>query len=781
MSTLLHLVDIKFNLMQQYLNWKHQLLKSFNNTEVFFTGDLDNKNLFQYKYKYFSNIIQKNIENGFYFPSINLKNSEFYYLGKHFISSSFSDNLDILTKKNLNKLSIKKLKKEIDIDQSNYINTSSYVPETYYSLNLIRYLPLVNNSVHSLDYSNVTFFEDKDGSIIDLIDFGIFDLVVNIENTSNISYYYFDSSSSLNIEPEFLKDDTVISSVYSKGYEKYKNKSMVNRVAEYVDTLTGRNLFLFDFINTYLNSDINFDNKLSCDSISYETFLVNSDISDISSDDYLYTYLFTHLNDQLNASVKSKLRNRYNNTIAYIEEVKLLKEIDLKNKAAEAKIIDDFDNHRIGERKKQRLLLALYNKQKNEELKRDEEKKKSQIPEIKIENYSNLDSSLDDLNDVFLRKHKFFTTSSKEVHTHDVYQHEYENLGNLSVPKNIFFSDIDGDNIDVAHLDYLNKINYYESNLNIRNRRRKIKLIKQNKFISDQQRSVRLMNCLNDLLNYSESHNFDIEKPSNLSAELHLSKQYKFFKSLFTSYKSNNKFPILYIPHLSNSKTKSQLGNQITRNVINMYRKKNIHVQLIAPSIKGLFYYPNVNLQDNKFNYYMYWDINCLYYKFVGLLIRHGKRHKAEYILNNSFLFIKNLSLCNPLYIFMKALYNGQTFFEFTKQKKQTKSLLIPRYTPLNKRIKISMRTIAQNIRNGDTLRKVMKAKKHKVNTSYLLSNILISYFFKIGKVKNDLITNVTNAYKQKHLLKKNTGTFVYNRLLKFLAFRKIRGYHISK
>jgi len=765
--------------MQNYLNWKHQLLKSSNNSEVFFIGDHDNKNLFQYKYKYFNNIIQKSIENGFYFPAVNLKNSEFYYLGKHFISNSFSGDLDTLIKKNLNKLSLKKLKKEVDVDQSNYINISNYVPETYYSLNLIKYLPLVNSSLHSFDYSNVTFLENQDGSIIDLINFGIFDLVVNTENTSNVLYYYFDSSSDSNVEPEFIKDSTVISSVYSKGYSKYQSKSMVNRVAEYIDTFTGRNFFLSDFVNTYLNSDIDFNSLLSCDSIHYETFTVSSDISDVSSDDYLYTYLFTHLDSQLNTSVKSKLRSRYNSTIAYIEEVKLLKEIDLKNKAAEAKIIDDFDNHRIGERKKQRLLLALYNKQKNEELKRDEDKKKSQIPEIKIENYSNLDSSLDDLNDVFVRKNISFTPG--EGSTNDVYQYEYENLGNLSVPKNVFFSDIDGDNIDVAHLDYLNKINYYESNLNIRNKRRKIKLVKQNKFISDQQRSVRLMNCLNDLLNYSESHNFDIEQPSNVSAELHLSKQYKFFKSLFTSYKSNNKFPILYIPHLSNSITKSQLGNQINKNVISMYRKKNIHVQLIAPSMKGLFYYPNINLQDNKFNYYMYWDINCLYYKFIGLLIRHGKRHKAEYILNNSFLFIKNLSLCNPLYIFMKALYNGQTFFEFTKQKKQTKSLLIPRYTPLNKRIKISMRSIAQNIRNSDTLRKVMKSKKHKVNTSYLLSNILISYFFKIGKVKNDLITNVTNAYKQKHLLKKNAGTFVYNRLLKFLAFRKIRGYHISK
>lgn len=764
--------------MQHYLNWKHQLLKSSNNTEVFFTGDIENKNLFQYKYKYYNSIVQKHIENGFYFPTVNLRNSEFYYLGKHFISNLLVNELDTQSKKNLNKLSVKKFKREIDVDQYSYINTSNFIPETYYCLNLIKYLPLVNNSVHTFNYSNVTSLENKDGSVTDLIDFGIFDLIQNTGSTSDVLYYYFSSDNSTEIIPEFVNDSTSLSSIYSKGFAQYSSKSLMNRVADYIDIFTGRSFFLSEYINAYLNNQIVSDNVLSCNSINYESFIDSSNLSDLDNDDYLYTYLFCHLNDKLSAGVKSKLRSRYNHTIAHIAEVKLLKEIELRNKAAEAKIIDDFDNHRIGERKKQRLLLALYNKQKNEELKRDEDKKKSQIPEIRIANYYNLDSSLDDLNDVLVQR--VVSSVSNDGNINNVYNYEYENVGNVSVPKNVFFSNVDNDNIDSVHLDHLNRINYYESNLNIKNKRRKHKLVRQNKLISDQQRSTRLMNCLNDLLNYSESHNFDIEQPSNFNTEIHLSKQYNFLKSLFTSYKSNNKFPVLYVTHL-NSSRESQLGSQISRNLISMYRKKNIHVQLIAPSMKGLFYYPNVNLQDNKFNYYMYWDINCLYYKFIGLLIKHGKRHKAESILNDSFLFIKNLSLCNPLYIFMKALYNGQTFFEFTKQKKQTKSLLIPRYTPLNKRIKISMRSIAQNIRSSDALRKTMKAKKHKVNTSYLLSNVFISYFLKIGKVKNDLVTNVTNAYKQKHLLKKNSGTFVYNRLLKFLAFRKIRGYHISK
>lgn len=761
--------------MQNYLNWKNQLFKSPSNSEVFFTGDIENKNLFQYKYKYYNNIIQKHVENGFYFPAVHLRNSELYYLGKHFISNLFSGEIDAVSKQNLNKLLSKKLKKHVD--QPNYINASGTIPETFYCLNLIKYLPLVTSSEQTLNYSNVVFFENKDGSVIDLIDFGIFDLIQNVENTSNVIYYYFDSHDNFDVMPEFINDNTSLSSIYSKGFTQFQSKSMVNRVADYIDIFTGRSFFLSEYINTSLSCEIYSDNALFCSEISSDCFMDVSKITDLDTDDYLCTYLFSHLDERLNLGVKSKLRSKYNNIIAHIAEVKLLKEIEFKNKAAEAKIIDDFDNHRIGERKKQRLLLALYNKQKNEELKRDEEKKKSQIPEIRIDNYINFDPSLDDIDDSLMREVE--SNAPSEGYVSNVYKYEYENIGNISVPKNVFFSNIDS--VESTHSDNLNNINYYDSSLNIRNKRMENNLFKQSRLISDQQRSVRLMNCLNDLLNYSESHNFDIEQPSNFNTEIHLSKQYNFLKSLFTSYKSNSKFPVLYVAHLNNHRNQSKLGVQIDNNIISMYRKRNIHVQLIAPTIKGLFYYPNINLQDNKFNYYMYWDINCLYYKFVGLLIKHGKRHKAESILNDSFLFIKNLSLCNPLYIFMKALYNGQTFFEFTKQKKRTKSLLIPRYTPLNKRIKISMRSIAQNIRSSDVLRKTMKAKKYKVNTSYLLSNVFLSYFFKIGKVKNDLITNVTNAYKQKHLLKKKSGAFVYNRLLKFLAFRKIRGYHISK
>ncbi len=769
--------------MKHYLTWKNQLLKSSNSISGKGSKGQIARNLFQYKYKYYNNIIQKHIENGFYFPSVNLRNSEFYYLGKYFLSKLFSDNMSTSSKNNLNKLFSKKSKRGINVNRYNYINISNAVPATYYCLNLMRYLPLVADSAHNFSSSNVVFYENKDGNTLDLINFGIFDLISNTRSDSNVLYYYSHSSDSSKVLPEFLSDNTSLSFVYSKSLAEYQNKSMLSRISDFVDILTGRHLFLSEYFYNYLNSDVGSSDISFCSDIVYNDFVDVSSLSDANDLDLECTYLLSHLNDQLSSGIRITLRSRYNNTLAWLAEMKLKNEIETKFKAAEAKILDDFDNHRIGEKKKQRLLLALYNKHKKEELEREEAKKKSQMPIIRMSNYSNLDSSLDDINEALLRK--ITSNVSNKSFVKDVYQYEYENLSDIS--NNISLFNADDDNVvsisksSESSSDNLDKVNHYDSSLNIINEIAKNKLFRKNKSIFDQQRSVRLMNCLNDLLNYSESHSLNIEHPSDFSAEIHLSKQYNFLKSLFTSYKASNKFPVQYVSHLNSFNSTKKLGAKIDKHIISMYRKKNIHVQLIAPTVKGLFYYPNINLHDNKFNYYMYWDINCLYYKFIGLLIKHGKRHKAEFILNDSFSFIKNLSLCNPLYIFMKALYNGQTFFEFTKQKKQTKSLLIPRYTPLNKRIKISMRTIAQNIRSGDVLRKTMKAKKYKVNTSYLLSNIFISYFFKIGKVKNDLITNVTNAYKQKHLLKKNSGTFVYNRLLKFLAFRKIRGYHISK
>lgn len=760
--------------MQKYLNWKNQLFKSNIHSDIFFGAGIESKNLFQYKYKYYNEIAQKNIENGFFFPLVNIHNSEFYYLGKHFtvntdlnsllLSSSYSKyyNNDLNTLQHKN----------------SYIKSSNYVKNIYYSLNLIKnFISPISN----LYYSNYLYLINPDGSKIDFIDYGVFDFIANTfsyerNNFSNISYYSLIDYESARM-PNFLYDKTVLSSSFTDFYNKFKFITFSNVLLEYLDTFVDSNI---NFYNDYIIDTNILSSSLLYSDISYEDINSNLDVSNSTSlsDDYLYAYLLVCINNQLKKSINLELPNQYKNTVSYIFEAIKLKKIELSHKAAEAKILDDFNSYRIGQRKKQRLLTTLYSKKKEDELKRLDAKKKEKKtrPEIHIDNFFNLDYSLDSLNNTEIgNSNTTYSISNGNI----VYEYEYEAL-NTRISNAKPFIAVSEESSLVGNLDYLNKVNYYEVNSSVLVKKNQIKQASNISISQEEQRGAEIMNCLNNLLNYSESNNFDIEKPLYNITEFNLNKQYNFLKSLFTSYKSNNnKFPTLYVPYLRDLRTCTIMN--INNSTISMYRKKNIHVQLINSSVKGLFYYPNSNLKSSKFNYYSYWDVNCLYYKFAGLLIRDGKRHKAEEILNNSFIFIKNLSLCNPLYIFMKALYNGQTFFEFTKQKKQTKSLLIPRYTPLNKRIKISMRLISNNIRNNNILRKVKKSKKYNVNTSFLLSNIFISYFFKVGKVKNDLVNNVTNAYKQKHLLKKNVSTFVYNRLLKFLAFRKIRGYHISK
>ena len=236
--------------MQKYLNWKHKLLKSnINNlaNEMFFNVDSESKNLFQYKYKYYNNIIQKNIENGFCFPLVNINNSEFYYLGKHFMVNSSSDvvTANSFSKKISNKLLQKQIKKEIDTNKFNYINSSNYVQNIYFSLNLIKYLPSISNY---FSYSNISYLVNPDGSKIDLIDHGIFDFVANNisykqNNYSNIVYYSLVNTKS-NEVPEFFNDGTSLSSIFTTLYNKYNSKTLSDRVLQYIDAVTDSNLFL---------------------------------------------------------------------------------------------------------------------------------------------------------------------------------------------------------------------------------------------------------------------------------------------------------------------------------------------------------------------------------------------------------------------------------------------------------------------------------------------------------------------------------------------------------
>ena len=294
---------------------------------------------------------------------------------------------------------------------SSIYNSSNYVQNVYFSLNLIKYLAFNNNY---FSYSNISYLVNPDGSKIDLIDYGIFDFVANNisykqNNYSNIVYYSSVNTKSNGV-PEFFKDVTSLSSVFTTLYNKYNSKTLSDRVLQYIDAVTDSNLFLSQFASACLENElhtenINFSDKdvLLCTDISYEDFANNLDVSNNTSEDYLYTYLLTHINNQLKTSVKSELRNQYKQTLAYIIEAISLKKIELKNKAAEAKIIDDFDNKRIGQRKKQRLLISLYSQQKEEGVKkrRRKKKKKRKMPIIHFDNFTNLNYSLDDLNDTY--------------------------------------------------------------------------------------------------------------------------------------------------------------------------------------------------------------------------------------------------------------------------------------------------------------------------------------------------------------------------------------------
>ncbi len=288
-----------------------------------------------------------------------------------------------------------------------------------------------------------------------------------------------------------------------------------------------------------------------------------------------------------------------------------------------------------------------------------------------------------------------------------------------------------------------------------------------------------------------------LDKHYMLTLEVMYNREYLRNKQIYLHYRKSREYPTLFLPlkstlFLSNvertklfNKLISENINNITDETILRYRRRNIYVSLLSPKLGNQkFYYPLCESTEEYMNYNMYWDINSLYYKFIGFLIRSGKKEKAEYILNNSLSFIKDLISCNPLLLFMRSIYNSQFLFEFSKQKRRNKTLLIPRIVPLSKRVRIAMRLLAKNVRSNVILRKMKKMKKYKMNTSYILSNIFFSYFFKIGEIREELKMNIKNAFKQKYLLKKNTKTntaFKGSRLLKFLGFRKINGYYISK
>mgnify|MGYP006199259543 CR=1 FL=1 len=193
--------------MQKYLNWKRLLVKYIKykkKGDYFLTLQnikYYNSNLFQYKYKYYNRLLQKQISSGFFFPSVEIQNVENYYLGKHFIVHNTLDYF----KDSLNKY----LKKKKSIYKYNY-NTAE--PLNSY-LNIFCTLCSIENVYSFYNFSNVMYFMDYDHTEVDLMNFVHFDYtggsseilhLVLFHNDiiyNNFSFEFFENK---NTNPELL-------------------------------------------------------------------------------------------------------------------------------------------------------------------------------------------------------------------------------------------------------------------------------------------------------------------------------------------------------------------------------------------------------------------------------------------------------------------------------------------------------------------------------------------------------------------------------------------------
>ena len=122
--------------------------------------------------------------------------------------------------------------------------------------------------------------------------------------------------------------------------------------------------------------------------------------------------------------------------------------------------------------------------------------------------------------------------------------------------------------------------------------------------------------------------------------------------------------------------------------------------------------------------------------------------------------------------------------FEYVKSRQRYKTFVNIRITPSHKRMNLAMRQLSKNIRNSELLRKFKKSNKQRINNSYILYYLLTSSFFVKGEIKSIISKNIESAYSKRHSFRKGNladkEKFKYSKLLKFLSFRKIRGYHFS-
>jgi ribosomal protein S7 len=265
---------------------------------------------------------------------------------------------------------------------------------------------------------------------------------------------------------------------------------------------------------------------------------------------------------------------------------------------------------------------------------------------------------------------------------------------------------------------------------------------------------------------------------------------YKYYFNIMNQYRINNYLSI-NIPKArqydknNNYNLVKELYNYYIDKIKSVYffikrfRKKNIYINIIY------FYIPkkkiiNYNPSYKNIKYLnIYWNKNSFYNKLIGFLIKHGKRIKAELIINNSFNLIKELIYCNPILFLYKCIYNSIPLFIFDVKKKKNVSLFIPKIIPYEKRINIALRKISKEIRNSVLSRNLKKT--NKLNSSELLYNSLISHFFLKGKIKKELLLNIKNAFINKHLFKTNSdkilNNYNLNKLFKYSSFKKIKRY----
>lgn len=264
----------------------------------------------------------------------------------------------------------------------------------------------------------------------------------------------------------------------------------------------------------------------------------------------------------------------------------------------------------------------------------------------------------------------------------------------------------------------------------------------------------------------------------------------RYYNNIMDQYRINRKISI-YSPNIHRYNEDYNYVSELYNNYINdikfsyslikRFRKKNIYINIVyfhIPKKIVMNYNPS---QKNMKYLNIYWNKSSFYNKLIGFLIKHGKKIKAELIINNSFNLIKELIFCNPLLFLYKCIYNSIPLFIFDLRKKKNYSLSIPKIIPYEKRINIAIRKITKEVRDSTLSRNLRKINKYKVKSIDLLYNSLISHFFIKGKIKKELLLNIKNAFINKHLFKNNSEkvskNYNFNKLFKYSSFKKIKKY----